>query len=82
MSPDGLNAYVCGTVNDSIYQYALSTAWDISTATYVRTLVSVWNVSEIAFNPAGTKLYASDDASTITQYTLSTAWDISTAVSS
>jgi len=82
VSPNWVHAYVCGTVNDSIYQYKLSVPWDISTATYVRTLVSVWNVSDIAFNQAGTKLYASDDASTITQYTLSTAWDISTAVSS
>jgi len=82
VSPNWVHAYVCGTVNDSIYQYKLSVPWDISTATYVRTLVSVWNVSCISFNPAGTKLYASDDGSTITQYTLSTAWDISTAVSS
>ena len=31
---DGTKVYVIGTTNDAIYQYTLSTAWDISTASY------------------------------------------------
>ncbi|GAH44234.1 unnamed protein product, partial [marine sediment metagenome] len=32
--PDGLKMYVVGTSADSVLQYALSTAWDVSTAIY------------------------------------------------
>ena len=31
---DGLKMYVIGNNNDNIYQYTLSTAWDVSTASY------------------------------------------------
>ena len=35
MSPDGLNLYVLGSVGDDINQYTLTTAWDLTTATFV-----------------------------------------------
>lgn len=34
ISPSGKVALVCGETNDSIFQYDLSTAWDISTSVY------------------------------------------------
>jgi hypothetical protein len=82
-SSDGTKGYICGDTNNGIYQYTLSTAWDISTATYasksliVTTQVSIPN--SLCFKSDGTILYVLDDATNaIYQYTLSIAWDIST----
>jgi len=82
--PDGTGMYVIGSSGDDINQYSLSTAWDISTATYVQNF-SV-NTQEstptgLFFKPDGTGMYvigSRDDY--LNQYSLSTAWDISTAV--
>jgi len=81
--PDGTEMYMCGAVNNSIHQYNLSTAWDISTASFDSTLsfasqdVAMYSA---AFKPDGTKMYTvgiGNDA--LYQYSLSTAWDLSTA---
>ncbi|MBA7589123.1 hypothetical protein ES708_31198 [subsurface metagenome] len=32
--PDGTKMYIMGYATDTVYQYSLSTAWDVSTATY------------------------------------------------
>ena len=79
--PDGTKVYVVGSGNDTIYQYSLSTAWDVSTISYdSKTFyVGLQNSvpSGLFFKPDGTKVYISNGP-TITQYSLSTAWDIST----
>jgi len=83
-SIDGTSMYVSDIVPDTIYQYTLSTAWDLSTASYAS---KSFDVSSQASTPAsyyikpdGTKLYVNDSVSdSVYQYTLSTAWDISTA---
>jgi hypothetical protein len=82
--PDGTKMYMLGATNDSIYQYTLSTAWDLSTTTYDAVSKSVTTQdtvpSDVDFKPDGTKMYilgATND--TVFQYTLSTAWDVSTA---
>ena len=83
-SSDGTKAYVVGLVNDTIYQYTLSTAWDISTGSYASKSLSVAAQSTgpagVAFSSDGTQAYVVERAAanTIYQYTLSTAWDIST----
>ena len=81
---DGTKVYVIGATNDAIYQYTLSTAWDISTASYDSKSFSVASQEGtpfgLFFKSDGTKVYVigtTNDA--IYQYTLSTAWDISTA---
>jgi len=82
-SADGTKAYVVGSTNKTVYQYTLSTAWDIATAVYASKSLSV-NAQEtqpegLAFSSDGTKAYIIGSANkTIYQYTLSTAWDIST----
>ncbi len=81
---DGTKMYIVGTGNDTVYQYSLSTAWDVSTASYDSTSVSVSSQdttpSALNFSPDGTKMYVVGDTNnTIFQYTLSTAWDVSTA---
>jgi hypothetical protein len=39
--PDGLLFYVLGRDTDKIYQYSMSTAWDMSTASYTGISLSV-----------------------------------------
>jgi 6-phosphogluconolactonase (cycloisomerase 2 family) len=81
-SPDGTKMYV-GNQSRSIYQFTLSTPWDVSTATYAS--ISFTDTAgvpyEFRFNPTGTKMYRVNDnstTSTIKEFTLSTAYDIST----
>ncbi len=80
-SPDGTKMYICGDAGNDINQYTLSTAWDLSTASYTR----VFSVSGqttaprgIHFKTDGTKMFISGGQNTL-EYALSTAWDISTA---
>ena len=81
-STDGLKMYMVGAQNSRIYQYPLSVAWDLSTATTVG-LVTSPVLPEGSFPSGayirsdGLKLYTSADPS-IWQYTFGTAWDIST----
>ena len=81
---DGTKLYVIGRNTDAIYQYSLSTAWDLSTASYDSVSFSVASQenspSTLAFSSDGTKIYVSGYTNdTIFQYSLSTAWDLSTA---
>lgn len=85
---DGTKMYVQSNTSPSnykIYQYTLSTAWDIATATYATKSMSFqtqWagSVSAIKFNKDGTKVYLDSYTNNeILQYNLGTAWDISTA---
>ena len=81
---DGTKMYMVGATNDSIYQYSLSTAFDLSTASYDSVSFSVTSQDasphEIVFNTDGTKMYMIGSTNdSIFQYTLSTAFDLSTA---
>jgi DNA-binding beta-propeller fold protein YncE len=81
--PDGTKMYMLG-VSDAVYQYTLSTAWDMDTASYdsvsFSTVGQDGNGFGLAFNPDGTQFWiAGSSTDTIYQYSLSTAWDISTA---
>jgi hypothetical protein len=82
--PDGTKLYTCDNVNDSVYQYSLTTAWDLSTASYDSVSFSVASQASIPqgvrFNSDGTSMFICDNGTdSIYQYTLSTAYDISTA---
>ena len=81
---DGLKMYLVGSFTDTIYQYSLTTAWDISTASYDSVSFSVTSQAsfpvDVAFKGDGTKMYVlGNTVDTIFQYALSTAWDVSTA---
>jgi len=81
---DGTKMYVLSNTNDAIYQYSLSTAWDISTATYDSVSFSVTSQEAtpegMFFGDSGTKLYVVGTTNdTVYQYTMSSAWDLSTA---
>jgi len=80
---DGTKMYVSGS-SDIIYQYSLSTGFDMSTASYDSVSFSVTaeetNPNGIVFNTDGTKLFVvGSTGDDVGQYTLSTAFDISTA---
>ena len=81
---DGTKLYVVGRNNDSVYQHSLSTAFDISTASYDSVSFSVASQEAtpqgLEFNSDGTKMYVSGQSSTsVHQYTLSTAFNLATA---
>ena len=82
-SSDGTKMYMVGTLTDSVYEYDLSVAWDLSTCVYTSPKIKISNEdsspTSICFNGDGSKMYMignlTDDAF---QYTLSTPWDITT----
>lgn len=77
--PDGTKLYMQS--NSTVYQYSLSTAWDITTASYdSKSLVveSGGNLNGFFIGDSGTKLYGLNDGNYyVRQYNLSTAWDVS-----
>jgi DNA-binding beta-propeller fold protein YncE len=84
IKPDGTKFWIVGNTNNSIYEYTMSTAWDLSTASYASTSFSVGSQDTspygLSFKTDGTKMYMLGQINdTVYQYTLSTAWDISTA---
>ncbi len=80
---DGLTFFTVGSVNDSIYEYSLTTAWDITTASYSGNSFSVSTETGIptgiSFNPNGLEMFVTDNGTKIFKYDLATAWDITTA---
>jgi hypothetical protein len=83
MRPDGTDMYLTSAFYDRISQYALSTPWNISTASHVRNLsVSARDgtATDVFFAANGDIMYllgAGNDS--LYRYDLSTPWNISTA---
>ena len=86
--PDGTKAYIADSNTDLIYQYSLSTPYDVTDASMSYDNVSfnlrtsMGNTMEahsMKFKPDGTKLYVlKHDTDTVYEYDLSTAYDLST----
>jgi DNA-binding beta-propeller fold protein YncE len=83
ISDDGLHLYTSSFIYDCVYQWTMTTPWDLSTASFVYKFDLsghvIDNPHDIHFSPDGTKMLLSE-STTITKYELSTAWDISSAV--
>ena len=79
--PDGTKVWVGGQQQDTIYEYDLSTAFDLSTISYGRAKAFSTSTQSRGFfmKSDGTRAYISNYTGTIYQLDLSTAWDISTA---
>jgi len=82
--PDGSKFYLLGFQAKTVFQYSMSTAWDVSTASYDSVSFSVYteesNPRDVSFKPDGTKMYITGiDGDDINEYSLSTAWDVSSA---
>jgi DNA-binding beta-propeller fold protein YncE len=83
-SDDGTKLYMIGGTNDTVYQYALNTAWDISTVSYSSLSKSIaaqeTSPQAVFLGNSGTRMYIIGDATdTVYQYNLSVAWDVSSA---
>lgn len=78
--PDGTKMYVVGQTNDSIYEYNLSTPWNIDTATFVRSSSVTGNPESIYFKPDGTSYYVLEAvADSVFRYDCSQAWNVATS---
>jgi DNA-binding beta-propeller fold protein YncE len=81
--PDGLKMYVTGASTDTVYEYDLSTAWDVSTSSFLQgfsVATQEGSPGGIFFKPDGLKMYIVGQVSdTVNEFDLSTAWDVSTA---
>ena len=80
---DGTKLFVLGQGQDNVDEYALSTGFDLSTASFTRSLDISGQENQpygIAFNNDGTKMFITgrrgDD---VNEYILTTGFDISTA---
>ena len=80
---DGTKVYIASSTSaKTIYEYSLSTAWDLSTMVYASksyTMAEVNSTVGLSFSSDGTAMYGASNTNYIYQYTLSTAWDVSTA---
>ena len=85
--PDGTKMYVTGWIGANgtggIYEYGLSTPWDVSTASYIRyedlvSLVGSVYAERPSFDRTGTSLFIQNRVSSNRGYkiNLTTAWDI------
>ncbi|MEP0984557.1 cadherin domain-containing protein [Ekhidna sp.] len=83
---DGTKVYIVGTSNDQVFQYSLSTAYDVTTATLDGSSTSL-NAQDdsplaLAFNDTGSRLFIAGGISeSILEYTLSTPYDVTSGFS-
>lgn len=83
---NGTDVYTTGYTNDIIAQWEMTTAWDITTLSHVRSFSvpgSDLNPYDVWFKPDGTRMfYLSNSSVKVVQCELSTPWDISSASAS
>lgn len=81
--PDGLKMYTIGYTGDSVDEYNLGTAWNVSSAVYLQEFyVGAKEISPsgVFFKPDGTKMYTVGvNGDTVDEYNLGTAWSVTTA---
>jgi hypothetical protein len=73
--------YVIGSTGDDVNEYDLSSAWDISSATFLQSFsvaAQETNPEGVFFKPDGTKMYVvGSTGDDVNEYDLSSAWDVS-----
>ena len=80
---NGTKMFIVGTTGDSVYEYALTTGFDVSTASYSQSFsVTAQETTPqgLAFSTDGTKMFVvgyTDD--NVNKYALTTGFDVSTA---
>ena len=81
--PNGLSMYMVGSTGDVVYQYTLSTAWNVSTATFLQSFSVAGQESlptAVTFTGDGSRMFVlGDTGNDVNVYNLTTPWDISTA---
>ena len=82
-SPGGTRMFVAGAAGSNVNEYALGTAFDVSTASFVHSFSAASlnaNPRDVAFSPGGTKMFmVGFVGSNVNEYALGTAFDVSTA---
>lgn len=80
---DGSKMFLLGFVTGDLFQYTLSTPWDVTTATYdsvsFSTSEQTTNPYVGTFSPDGDRIIAVGSSDIGYQYNLTTPWDLSTA---
>ena len=82
---DGTKMFVCGKSSDRIFEYALTTGFDVSTASYTSNSYNVqpnlYKPMAVQFNADGTKMFVLDETGDdVNEYTLSVGFDITSTV--
>ncbi len=81
--PDGLKMYMVGEVFDRIYEYDLSTPWDITSAAFLQSFLLTGQTNNplgLFMKPDGLEVFVINPTGrNILNYTLSIAWDITSA---
>lgn len=82
-SPDGTKIYMSGFSTDTIYQYDLTTGFDLSTGSFANKSLDISsqdsNPQDVEISTDGTKLFVVGSGNDkVYQYNLSTPFDIST----
>ncbi len=83
---DGTKMFVTGDTNNKIFEYDLTTAFDVSTAGFSGNSFDVSGEDtipkDVAFSSDGTKMFVvGDSGDDVNEYTLSTGFDLSSTVS-
>lgn len=82
-SPDGTKLFSLLSPYDAVYEYPLSTAWDISTVQGLTSQLTITGELSAAggfrFNDDGSKIFLVGDDSSVYQYNLPTAYSLSGA---
>ena len=84
-NPAGTKFFIGGLVNDAIFEYDMTTAFDLSTASYSTNSFSILaqqtSIDGFRFNTDGTKMYLfGSSPNSFHEYNLSTGFDITTPV--
>ena len=82
--PDGTRYYMIGSSGgkEGVYEYSMTTAWDVSTATYTGNSLDLSHYTldawrSVSFNPAGTKIFVTNkESDTMKAFDLDIAWDL------
>lgn len=82
--PDGSKMYVVGLQNSQVFQYSLSSAFDVTTASYDNVNKDVSSqdsaIRDVEFNTDGTKMFVVGDTNnSIYEYALTSAYVVSSA---
>jgi hypothetical protein len=81
--PNGLSMYMVGSTGDLVYQYTLSTAWNVSTATFLQSFSVSGQESipnAVTFTGDGSRMFVmGQTGDDVNVYNLTTPWDISTS---
>ena len=80
---DGTKMFIGGFAGDDVNEYTLSTAYDVSTATFVDAfsiLTHEGKITGLAFDTNGHRMFiVGQDGVEMNEYYLTVAWDVSTA---